>query len=356
MNPILKILLFPISLVYGFFMFIRNLFFDYGIIREKKYPIPIINVGNLSVGGTGKTPHVEYLIRLLSKKYRIATLSRGYKRRTRGFVKANASHSFLDIGDEPLQYFQKFPDITVAVCESRRKGISNLLQEPIPPEVIILDDAYQHRFVHFSTNLLLTDYMNLYVNDYLFPCGKLREFRSGAKRADAVIVTKNEVVLSSLVMSMISNDLKLQKHQKLFFSYISYGNLIPLFETKNLNLSNIVYIQVVAGIANPYPLEAYLKNKCSEISLKIFPDHHNFTTSEIKDIVSEFKNHLSVKKIIVTTEKDAKRLQNEKFRGLFQGVPIFYIPIQMVFHHTNDRETFDEFMLKQVEEEIERHQ
>lgn len=350
MHPFLKILLFPFSVIYGLIMQFRNRLFEWNIFKEKQYPIPVINVGNLSVGGTGKTPHIEYLIRLLSQNYRVATVSRGYKRKSKGFIKADASHSYDDLGDEALQYFQKFPNISITVCESRRKAIEQLLAEENPPEIILLDDAFQHRYVHPSLNILLTDYSNLYVNDYVVPCGRLREFRKGASRADFIVVTKNETVLSSIVKTMVTNAIKPKDYQKLFFSYVDYSDPLPLFEQSYELPQRCGYIQIIAGIANPYPLEVFLKNKCTELKTSVFPDHHEFTEREIKDIVTDFKKHLAVKKIIVTTEKDAKRLQKDCFRNLFKDIPVFYIPIKIAFHQ--QEESFDQCVLQSIEDKL----
>lgn len=347
MHPFIKIILFPLSIIYGLIMFIRNQLFEWKLLKEEQYPVPIINVGNLSMGGTGKTPHIEYLIRLLSEKYRVATISRGYKRKSKGYIKAHAGNTFDDLGDEALQFFQKFPKITVTVCESRRKAIKELLSEPNPPEIILLDDAYQHRYVHPSLNILLTDYSNLYVNDYVFPCGKLREFKKGSDRADFIVVTKNDTVLASIVRSLVCSEIKPKDYQKIFFSYVDYASPIPLFDHIDEIPQKCGYIQIIAGIANPYPLEVFLKNKCTELKSTIFSDHHEFTEREISDIVDDFKRHLAVKKIIVTTEKDAKRLQKECFRKILEDIPIYYIPIEIAFHP--QEEDFDSCVLQKIE-------
>ena len=217
MMKLIKIILFlPLSLVYGFIILSRNKLFDWKILKERKFPVLVINVGNLSMGGTGKTPHVEYLIRLLKEHKRVAVLSRGYKRKTKGYLEATPQSSYLDIGDEPMQYITKYPDITVAVCKKRTKGIKKLLAKQEPPEVIILDDAFQHRHVKPSLNILLTDYFHLFVDDFIFPSGTLREFRRGVKRADIVVVTKTDSVLPPIERDFIQNKLRIK--QKIHFS------------------------------------------------------------------------------------------------------------------------------------------
>jgi len=339
------ILLFPFSLVYGLIILTRNKLFDWGVLREKKFPVPVISVGNLSMGGTGKTPQVEYLIRLLKEHKRVAVLSQGYRRKTKGFLEATPTSSHFDIGDEPLQYATKYPDIIVAVCKKRTKGITKLLAKPEPPEVIILDDAFQHRYVKPSLNILLTDYFNLYVDDFILPSGMLREFPSGAKRADVVVVTKTNNVLPIVDRKIIQTKLQLQQHQKLFFSYINYLKPISLYNPEKELPQHITTIFMVAGIANPYPFEKYLQDYCIDLHRFIFSDHHHFTKKEITKIIEEFDSHLSRKKAIVTTEKDAQRLKSEPFCSMLKDLPVYYVPIE-VFFHKEKGASFDEMVLK----------
>lgn len=350
MHPLLQILFFPISFIYGLVIFTRNKCFDWGLLKEKKYPVPIINVGNLSMGGTGKTPQIEYLIHLLSKKYRIATISRGYKRKTKGLIMANATHTYEDIGDEPLQFVKKFLNITVIVSESRRKAIEFLLSKKEPPEVILLDDAFQHRYIKPTINILLTDASLLYVNDFIFPSGKLREFRSGAHRADIIIVTKTESLLSKMVKNIIEEKLNIKSNQKLFYSYINYKEPVPLYNPDLVLPGKCGYIQIISGIANPYPLEQYIKSKCSDYKSSTFPDHHEFNENEIQKIVTDFENHLSIKKVIITTEKDAQRLQKESFKKIFKNIPVFYIPMEIRFH--GEAVPFDQLIFEKIENKI----
>lgn len=342
MKFIQAILFLPLSLVYGFLILTRNKLFDWKILKEKKFPVPIINVGNLSMGGTGKTPHVEYLIRLLKKHKRVAVLSRGYRRKTKGFFEATPGSSYLDIGDEPMQYLTKYPNITVAVCEKRAKGIKKLLEKQEPPEVIILDDAFQHRYVKPSINVLLTDYFHLYVDDFIFPSGKLREFRRGVKRADIVIVTKTDVVLPLIEREFIKRKLRIK--QKIYFSYIKYLKPVSIHNPKEILPEHVTTIFMIAGIANPYPLEKHLKNYCIDLQSFIFPDHHRYTEKDIRKIIENFNGHLSKTKFIVTTEKDAQRLNIEPFRSMLASLPVYYIPIEVAFHKDTER-PFDEMML-----------
>ena len=341
MKKLIKMVFFlPLSVVYGLLIVIRNKLFDWGILREKKFPVPIISVGNLSMGGTGKTPQVEYLIRLLKERKRVAVLSRGYKRKTRGFREATPDSSYLDIGDEPMQYATKYPDVTVAVCAKRAKGITKLLAKPEPPEVIILDDAFQHRYVKPSLNILLTDYYHLYVEDFILPSGSLREFRRGAKRADIVVVTKTNPVLPFVERQIIQEKLHLQPHQQLCFSYINYLEPVSMYDPQQMLPKHVTTIFMIAGIANSYPFERYLQGYCIDLRRFIFSDHHRFTEKEIVKIIEKFNRHLSKNKVIVTTEKDAQRLKTEPFCSLLRNLPVYYVPIQVAFHEEKER-SFD---------------
>jgi len=346
MMRFIKIILFlPFSLIYGFIILSRNKLFDWHILTERKFPVPVISVGNLSMGGTGKTPHVEYLIRLLKEHKRVAVLSRGYKRKTRGYLEATPNSSYLEIGDEPMQYSTKYPDITVAVCRKRAKGIVKLLAKQEPPEVIILDDAFQHRHVKPSLNILLTDYFDLYVDDFIFPVGRLREFKHGVKRADIVVVTKTDPALPLMERVLIQGKLPIQ--QKIYFSYIKYLKPTPLYDLQATFPQRTTTIFMVAGIANPYPFEKYLNGYCIDLQKYIFPDHHQYTEKNIRSIVEAFNNHLSRSKAIVTTEKDAQRLKMEPFRSLLEKLPIYYVPIEVAFHKETPQNSgcsFDELV------------
>lgn len=352
----IRILLFPFSLAYGFLMYIRNLMFNYNVLKQTGFDIPVISVGNLSFGGTGKTPHVEYIIRLLQDDYRIATLSRGYKRRTKGFILASRNSSVKEIGDEPLQYVRKFDSVTVAVDARRVHGINKLLEEEPRPDVVILDDAYQHRYVKPGLSVLLTDFHDLYVEDYLLPAGKLREPGRNAKRADIIVVTKTPKVLSPLTRRRIQNLIKPRSHQKLFFSYITYDDPVPLNPETHTqpNKKKYSYILLFTGIANPYPLQEYLSNMCHELVSLEFPDHHQYEKGDLDKIYEAYNNIFAKDKVIYTTEKDAMRLDRPGYKSFLDGLPVFYIPIRVSFHKCDDAR-FDKFVIDYVKGHIAKH-
>lgn len=344
----IKVLLYPFSILYGLLMLLRNKMFDWGILPSHSFDIPVIGVGNLSLGGTGKTPHVEYLIRLLHPQFKVAILSRGYGRRTKGFLLAEINMSTSFIGDEVRQYKNKFPELIVAVCEKRVKGIKKLTSLYPDLDVIILDDAYQHRYVKPGLNILLTGYSNLYTDSFVVPTGRLREFISGASRAHIICVTKAPKVLSPIVVKEYEKKLKPEKHQQLIFTYLHYKNLIPLYEGAGDNMPEKVYaILMLTGIANPYPLEEHLKQKCTELFKMEYKDHHNYSLKDTDTILKTFNNIYSVNKIIVTTEKDAKRLERPQFREKFKNTPIFYVPIEVDIHKPYKKE-FDNKILNYV--------
>lgn len=346
---ILRFLLLPFAYIYGTIMLIRGKLFDWKILRSESFSTPVISVGNLSYGGTGKTPMVEYMIRLLGSGENIATLSRGYKRNTSGFVLANRESTYEEIGDEPLQYKTKFKQIKVAVHERRRKGIKQLLGEFPDLKAILLDDAYQHRYVKPGLSILLTDFHKLYVKDYTFPTGTLREFRKASKRADIIVVTKTLSVLSPITRRRITSLIKPKIHQQLLFSYISYGDPVPLCKKHATLLENkINTILLFSGIANSYPLQEHLQTKCHELHVLDFMDHHKYTKQDIERIKTNFDNIFSHNKIIFTTEKDAMRLDKSIMHELIKNMPVFYIPIETRFHN-GDSIIFDDQIQRYVE-------
>ena len=313
-------LLFPFSIIYGFIVAVRNWFYDIGFFKSYSFDIPIIAVGNLSVGGTGKTPQIEYLIRLLSANYKVAVLSRGYKRHSKGFLLANEKATATTIGDEPFQYFQKFKNIQVAVDSNRVKGINRLLSGTKKPEIILLDDAFQHRKVKAGFYILLTTYADLYCDDYVLPMGNLRESKVGARRADIIIVTKCPKNISTYEQNAIKNKLKLQPRQPLVFSFIDYNDSV-INKTKSIKIDDLRTINklIIAGIAKPKPFIDFIKNDDDDIL--IFPDHHHFTQKDLNEIDKKSKN-----KIIITTEKDYVRLQNTLLKS-----KLYYLGIQSKF-------------------------
>ena len=324
---LLRKLLFPFAILYGLITSIRNFLFDKGILKSYSFDLPVIAVGNLSVGGTGKTPQIEYLIRLLSDKYKIATLSRGYKRQSKGFILAEASSTAAILGDEPFQFYKKFPSIQVAVDADRKNGIEQLLSQSNKPEVILLDDAFQHRKVKAGFYILLTSYGDLYSDDFMLPTGNLRESRSGAERANVIIVTKCPFNLSLDEQHDIKKKLKVSESQELYFTFIAYEEFIYA-ENRKINVNEIQSAAkiLVAGIAKPEPFFAYLQDS-NDVCLS-FPDHHSFTDKDILEIKNLAKNN-----IIITTEKDYVRL-----KGSLPSEQLFYLPIQSSFVSGPDSE------------------
>jgi tetraacyldisaccharide 4'-kinase len=324
MNSLRKIL-FPFAILYGFITSIRNFLFDKGILKSYSFDIPIIAVGNLSVGGTGKTPQIEYLIRLLSPKYKVATLSRGYKRQSKGFILADSTSNAEILGDEPFQFFKKFKNIQVAVDADRKNGIEQLLSQTNKPEVILLDDAFQHRKVKAGFYILLTSYGDIYSDDFMLPTGNLRESRSGAKRADLIIVTKCPANLSVDEQNKIKSKLNLALTQDLYFSFIDYDDSI-YSEDKTMKVDEIKNVDklLLAGIAKPEPFFAYLQSRNDE--KLVYSDHHHFSDKDLLEIKIKSQN-----KIIITTEKDFVRL-----KGSISKEQLFYLPIRSSFLSASD--------------------
>ena len=352
----IRILLFPFALLYGILMMVRNKLFDLKILPSKKFSLPVISVGNLSVGGTGKTPHVEYLTRLLGEENNIAIVSRGYKRKTRGYLLAELTHTHKDIGDEPVQYLRKFSRVTVAVDEKRRRGIENVLKTFPETDVVLLDDAYQHRYVRPGLSILLTDYHQLYVKDFPMPTGSLREFRSGSKRADVIVVSKTPRIFSPLVRRDLTAILAPRKDQKIYYSYVGYEEPVALELTgvPVPDRKKFSYIVMFAGIANSYPLQEYLRDFCNELIVIDFGDHHSYTAKDLIKIFESYDSIISKDKVIFTTEKDAMRLDNLEFATMLEGRPVFYIPVNVSFHDT-DVERFDNYILDYVKKNKGKH-
>lgn len=313
----LRKLLFPVGFIYWLVTFVRNWLYDINFFKSKSYNLPIIAIGNLSAGGTGKTPHTEYLIRLLSKKYKVAVLSRGYKRSTKGFVLANEIVSAHELGDESYQIHTKFSDVSVAVCEDRQTGIENLIST-INPDVILLDDAFQHRKVKAGFYVLLTAYDDLFSDDYILPFGNLRESAIGKKRANLVIVTKCPTTLSQQEQANVKQ--KLNVNVPVFFTSIDYDAEVFSAE-KAMSVAEAVAKEkvIVAGIAKPKYFIDYLNSGNDKV--QIYPDHHNFSEQEISEL-----NTFTHDKILVTTEKDFVRLN-----GKIKSDRLFYLPIKVKF-------------------------
>ena len=327
--------LIPLSWFYGMGVGLRNKLFELGVLKTRSFDIPVISVGNITVGGSGKTPHVEYLVRLLKDKAKVAVLSRGYKRQTKGFVLANDQSTVEEIGDEPLQMKQKFGDIYVAVDEDRCHGIDTLTSDNDTKDVdvILLDDAFQHRYVKPGINILLVDYHRMIFQDKLLPAGRLREPVEGKKRADIVIITKCPKDLRPMDYRVLTNEMGLLAYQSLYFTTLSYENLKPLFGGDERTLDSISqdeHVLLLTGIATPQQITTDLQPYCNHIQSLTFGDHHQFTEKDIANINETFSSMPSPK-MIITTEKDACRL--EKISGLNEQVrkSIYILPIHIEF-------------------------
>lgn len=344
----LQILLLPFSFCYGMIMLGRNLLFDLGILKSEKFDIPIISIGNLSLGGTGKTPHIEYLVRLMGTRTLTATISRGYGRESKGFILASRKSNVKYIGDEPLQFVKKFPEIKVAVDEKRARGIRRMTGKFPDLGLILLDDAFQHRWVKPGISILLTDYHHLYTEDHVVPSGRLREFRSGSKRADVIIVTKTPKVFSPITRRRIQDELKPKVFQQLFFSFICYGKPVAVNEEQDLAiLQKLSYVLLFTGIADDYPLQEEIRRKCSELVILKFPDHHQYTIADLENIQSRFEDLPTRKKIILTTEKDLMRLKIPELSTFLKQLPLFYLPMEIDFHE-KDKPLFDKLITDYV--------
>lgn len=351
MNSSVKTILYPLSFIYGFVIFVRNMLYDYKVFNSHEFHLPVISVGNITVGGTGKTPHTEYLIRLLMKDYSIAFLSRGYKRKTKGFIVSTTESTAAEIGDEPLQIKRKFPELFVAVDRNRVNGIQRLLEIAPEIDIIILDDAYQHRSVVPGINILLLDYTRPVFTDSLLPYGRLREHVSAKKRADIILITKVPKNITAMDKRLLAMNTTAQPHQKVYFTTMAYGKpkavftipesgTSPDFESKNLS------VVLVTGIANADPLIKKMKDTYKQVILFTFSDHHGFSKEEIQRIVAKYNEIPGSEKVILTTEKDASRLfpfyQEENIPEAW-----YYIPIEVEFMK-NDAEPFNQQIIQYV--------
>jgi len=324
-----RILLFPLAIIYWFILLIRNKLYDRNIIGSATFGLPLICVGNLSVGGTGKSPMVEFLVRNLKDEFKVATLSRGYKRKTTGYALANERSDALEIGDEPMQFRLKFPDVPVAVGEERLDAISQLLHDKPETQCIILDDAFQHRAIKAGMNILLTDCNNLFTRDFWLPTGDLRDLKSSYKRAEIIVVTKCDPFLSEKEKNKIIEEIKPLAKQHIFFAANRYPapyHILRHYET--ISLLPDTEILLVTGIANPQPLKDLVMDHSESYSMLHYPDHHIFTIDDWKDIKKRFDKIETNQKIILTTEKDAVRLA--KFGEQLNNVPLYVIPLE---HH-----------------------
>lgn len=337
-----RILLFPFSLIYWLGIAVRNYLYDRNILKSSSFGLPLIAVGNLAVGGTGKSPMVEYLIRLLQSRYKLATLSRGYKRKTKGYALANEESTALEIGDEPMQFHRKFPEIPVAVGEERMVAIPHLLQDRPDTQLILLDDAFQHRAVKAGLNILLTEYSNLFTRDFYLPTGDLRDLKSGYKRADIIVVTKCSEHLQEQERQKIIREVRPLPGQEVFFTSMAYGHPYHISDKKEIMLQENTEVLLVTGIANPRPLKQLLEARHNSYLMQQYPDHHIFTIDDWREMEKQFREMNAADKIILTTEKDAVRL--DKFKQEAVMLPLYVIPVR---HHFlfEEGEKFDNKIL-----------
>jgi tetraacyldisaccharide 4'-kinase len=324
-----RILLLPFALVYWLVIVVRNWMYDKKIFGSSSFGLPVICIGNLSVGGTGKSPMVEYLVEMLKDKFKIATLSRGYKRKTRGYALADNYSTALEIGDEPMQFHLKFPEVPVAVGEKRLEAIPQLLHDKPGIEVIILDDAFQHRAINAGLNIILTDHDNLFTRDFYLPTGDLRDLKSSYKRAEIIVVTKCEADMSREEKDKIIHEINPLPDQVVFFSTIEYGEPYHISTKKRTSLTQEREVLLISGIANPKPLKKMLEENSKIYYMMQYPDHYIFRIDDLNDIKKRFENIGAMNKIILTTEKDAVRLV--KFKMDVSELPLFILPIRHRF-------------------------
>jgi tetraacyldisaccharide 4'-kinase len=341
-----RVLLLPFAFLFGLIVIIRNWLYDKNIFKSTSFGLPLICVGNLSVGGTGKSPMVEYLVSHLKNNFKIATLSRGYKRKTRGYALASEKTTALDIGDEPMAFHRKFQDIPVAVGEERIVAIPQLLHDRPETQAIILDDAFQHRTIKPGLNILLTEFSNLFTRDFFLPTGDLRDQQGSYKRADIMVVTKCKPDLTEDEKQEIIREIRPLDHQKVFFTTIAYGTPYHLTHQNFKIIDENTEVLLVTGIANPRPLKKYLEERINTYFMMHYNDHHIFLIDDLKDIRKRFEGIQAENKIILTTEKDAMRLL--KFEQEINGMPFYVIPIEHKFLF-NEGNAFNERVINFIE-------
>ena len=338
-------ILFPFTILYGIIVVIRNKCYDWSIFKSRQFDLPVICVGNLAIGGSGKTPVTEYLVRLLSQ-YRIAILSRGYGRETKGFLLADANATAKSIGDEPLQYYQKFPQVTVAVCEDRITGIERLQADH---DLIILDDAFQHRKVKPGYSILLFEFDKIRKLQWLLPSGNLREPFSGYKRAQQILITKSPLTVDEQTKQQINGKFSTFAPDKIAYASIQYNSLLPIYANtpNSVTVGAASTVFLLTGIANTKPLIQHLQSQYKQVIQHSYPDHHKFSIAEIKGLVQAFNSCPEAEKLIITTEKDAQRLLDASIKDLLLNLPVFFLPI-MVDIHAADQLKFNQDILAYV--------
>ncbi len=347
--------LYPLSWLYGIGVYIRNQMYDLGIFKTTEFDVPVLSIGNITVGGTGKTPQVEYLVNLLHEKYEVATLSRGYKRKTKGFRIVETGSKAVEVGDEPLQIKNRFPGITVSVCENRVLGVETLLDPKNNkiPDVVLLDDAFQHRKITAGINILLIDYNRQIKEDTLLPAGRLREGVSQMRRANIIVFTKCPNEVTPIMRRILQKDVRLKPYQSLFFTALSHGNIEPVFSAPILD--KLFYTEksysllVVTGIASPNLIYTHLKQFSKKVEIVSFPDHYYFSDTDIQSVMHKFEALKSDKKIIVTTEKDSMRLKDLANLPDDFKMNLYYLPVKVKFLDEGENE-FNKKILNYVGE------
>ena len=347
----MRLLFYPLALIYAIISSLRNLFFKIGLLSERSFHLPIIGVGNLSTGGTGKSPHVLYLSALLNNEKQVAVLSRGYGRRSKGYREINVGDSVRVAGDEPLQYKTLMPHLLVAVCENRAEGIEQLLSHH-HPSLIFLDDSFQHRYVKPGLNLMLTDFNSLFYNDHILPAGNLREIRSGAKRADAVIVSKTNALPNLVEFEKIDKHIRRYGVKNVFFSYMRYCEFMDSVNGVQMKLSELKHkkVMVVAGIAKPQPFIDFIQFHAGEVKTELYGDHHAFTAGDLNRLTKNFDMFTADQTegaVIITTRKDFMRLNSPELAHLLKRLPVMILDIEICFH-TFGQQAFDHYILNYV--------
>ena len=356
-KSIMDALLTPFSWGYGAGVWMRNAAFNVGLLPQEEFDVPVVSVGNITVGGTGKTPHVEYIIEALYRRYHVAVLSRGYKRKTKGFILASNNMTPRDIGDEPYQIFTKYSGlITLAVCENRRKGIRELMRIDPDINLILLDDGFQHRYVKPKVNIVLVDYNHPPYEDKLMPLGTLREPARNVLRGDIVVVTKCPSDITAMDIGMVKKNLGLFPYQGLFFSNIRYADPVPVFPVQSPQLTSLQWLRdddavlCLTGIATPKPLVRYLRQSAASVKVMHFDDHHFFTRRDFTDIFKVYNSLEGKRKFIITTEKDAVRIMNNPYYPPMRRNCIFYIPMRVGFLEM-ESSNFIEELVKRINDQ-----
>ena len=350
-----KILLYPLSWLYGIVVFLRNRAYDLKILNSREFDVPVISIGNITVGGTGKTPHVEYLVSLLKEKYEVATLSRGYKRKTKGFRLVETNSTAQEVGDEPLQIKNKFPGATVSVCENRVSGVEELLKpnNEKMPDVVLLDDAFQHRRISPGINILLIDYNRQIKNDSLLPAGRLREGVSQMRRANIILFTKCPEEVTPIMRRILQSDVNLLPYQSLYFTRLVYGTLQPVFDAPEIDEASYkdvaFHMLVVTGIAWPKQMHSFIRKMGTNMETLTFPDHHSYSMADIREIEKKFSEIKSERKLIVTTEKDAMRFKDIGEMSDELKKAMYYLPVKIDFLE-EEKKSFNKKILNYVGE------